>query len=280
MVPDDLTIYIPTHGRLTRQVTWAALPPSVREITTLVAEETEADVLQALGYPVIPHQERGIGDIREWVLRQHTTGGYVLLLDDDLRIDFRRRDDRSKFLKPRKGEAIEKMVREYRRLLDFAPLAGIAPRGGANRTPSPYRFNTRMFGAWGGDPSGRLRMGVQFNRVSLMEDFDVFLQVLSRGHMIPVLNTFVVGDAASNTSGGCSSYRTNLTQSEAAVSLAELWPDYVKLVERPAWDGMEGDTRLDVRIQWGKAYKDGVRARGEESNFPLDGESAWYTEEG
>lgn len=276
---DDLTIYIPTRGRINDQLTWSWLPGSIRERTFLVAEETEADILDMKGYPVLAHNEDSIGSIRQWIVDQHQ-GRYALFLDDDLRFDYRRVDAKGRFLHAGKWEpAMEKMLLEYRRILDHAVLAGIAPRGGANRVHDPYRFNTRMFRAWGGDLAALKDMGVVFNRLPLQEDFDVILQVLSRGHRSVLLNTFVVDDHGTNLPGGCSIYRNNDTQSEAAEQLARLWPQYVKTVERPTWAGMSGDTRLDVRVQWKKAYDDGVLLYGGEPPFPLDGTDAWYEEE-
>lgn len=275
---DDLTVYIPTRGRIGNQITWSWLPDSIRERTFLVAEEIEADILDMKGYPVLAHNEDNIADIRQWIVDQHE-GRYVLFLDDDLRFDYRRTDDKSKFLNPGKqSEAMERMFLEYRRILDHAVLAGISPRGGANRVQEPYQFNTRMFMAWGGDLVALKEMGVKFNRLLLQEDFDVILQVLSRGRRAVMLNTFVVGDHGTNLPGGCSVYRDNDTQSTTAEGLYDLWPEYVQTVERPAWAGMEGDTRLDVRVQWKKAYEAGVATNGEEPEFPLDGSDAWYEE--
>lgn len=47
---DEMTVYIPTLGRVGLQRTWEWLPPSVRERTFLVATEDEADQLDMLGY--------------------------------------------------------------------------------------------------------------------------------------------------------------------------------------------------------------------------------------
>lgn len=281
---DDMTVYIPTRGRINQQETWSWLPESVRERTFLVAEETEADILDMMGYPVLAHQEDNIADIRQWIVDQHNAderGPHAIFLDDDLRIDYRRTDVPSKFLNPGKQTAaVEKMFTEYRRILDHAVLAGISPRGGANRNTEPYRFNTRMFMAWGGNLPKLQEMGVEFNRLLLQEDFDVILQVLSQGHRAVLLNTFVVGDAGTNLPGGCSIYRDNEVQSEASRGLAGLWPKYVTPVVRPAWKGMAGDTRLDVRVSWKRAYEDGVRLAGEEEpEFSLTGEDAWYEED-
>jgi hypothetical protein len=55
--------------------------------------------------------------------------------------------------------------------------------------------------------------------------------------------------------GGCSGYRNNEVQTEAANELHRLFPDFVTVVtkkSKSSWQGME--ERTDVRIQWKKAF--------------------------
>ena len=280
---DDLTVYIPTRGRINDQRTWAYLPDSVRSRTFLVAEETEADILEAMGYPVLAHNEDNIGSIRQWILDQHDVeerGPYILYLDDDLRFFYRQRYNKSKFTQlEMKSDGVEKMIVEYRRLLDHCSLAGISPRHMANTNPEPYTFNARVYKTWGGDVRAFRELNVRADRLSHGEDFDVVLQMLTQGRRLVLLNTFIADDAGTQSSGGCSTYRTNAVATECSRRLNSFFPSYTRTVSKPLWEGMEGDEHLEIQVQWKKAYRDGVALYGEEPEFPLTGEDTWYEEE-
>jgi hypothetical protein len=94
-------IYIPTLGRATAQNTWNRLPDSLRARTVLVVDAAE----QALhsSYPTVcpPKEIHGIGKVRQWIIDQHDVkqnGFGIIMLDDDLRFDIRRKDDPTKFV--------------------------------------------------------------------------------------------------------------------------------------------------------------------------------------
>ena len=279
---DGLTIYIPTRGRVTDQRTWAALPESVRLITFLVADEDDAESLDMLGYPVLTHQLDNIGAIRQWIIDQHDVderGPHLLFLDDDLRFFYRSTEDTTKVIPLEPGSpGMEQMFVEYHRMLDHCSLAGIAPRHMSNRYDDPYLFNHRVYKTWGINVEVFRELQLQADRVTVGEDYDVFLQFLTHGRRMALLNTFISDDVKVQADGGCATYRTNEVSTESSLKVKGFFPEFVKLVERPPWPGSPGDVRLEMQVQWKKAYRAGVAQYGPEAEWPLDGKDAWHVQ--
>lgn len=259
-----LTIYIPTHRRVDRQLTWSWLPEAAKAHTWLVATPDEAEGLDLLGYPVLACPASGIADTRQWIIDQHDVdrlGPVAWLIDDDLRFLVRRTDDPSKFRTPVKGSAdVQRLVDDMAAMMQHVPMGGISDRSGANRVTDAYRRHIRIYDTWAINVATARQLGIRVNRLRFMEDFDTHLQFLTRGYDTLALNMYAKEDSASNVMGGCSVYRDAAGQREAAEQLHANWPEFVKLTERPGWKGM-GETRLDVRVSWQKALEYGRAGR-------------------
>jgi hypothetical protein len=104
--------------------------------------------------------------------------------------------------------------------------------------------------------------GVRFDRLPVMEDFDVALQLLRKGYPSLTLNNWVQDQSTSNAPGGCSTYRSLEVQAKGAKGLARLHPNVVKLVEKTTKGAWGGGTRTDVQVAWKKAYEEGKRNVG------------------
>jgi hypothetical protein len=88
-----------------------------------------------------------------------------------------------------------------------------------------------------------------------MEDFDVTLQLLRKGHRNAVLNQWAQDQGTSNAPGGCSTYRTPEVQAAGAYGLQKLHPDFVTVVDKETKQAWGGGVRKDVRIAWKKALE-------------------------
>lgn len=264
----DMTVYIPTRGRADRQKTWSWLPPSVRAQTHLVTNETEAPLLRDRGFPVLVCPVEGIAPKRQWILDQHTGGDKILMLDDDLRFAARRDDEPTKFYQPEPaGDDMVHAFAELSELFETTAMAGFAHRGGANHKTEPVRHNERLSAAWGIRVSVARAVGLQIDRLPFMEDFDAALQLHAAGYGTALVNNYVWDCLESNASGGCASYRDGPAQAAAAMDLSMMWPDFVRTVEKKGWQGM-GGTRIDVVVQWKRAYRAGVERCGEQEVPP------------
>lgn len=264
-------IYIPTWGRVDRQISWESFDEESKMDAVLVAHPSEAAALRKRGYPVLetPEEVNTIGVKRQWIFDQHNVradGPFAVIIDDDLRFAKRREDDPTKFTGTMEIEG------EFRRMIDglfglfmLSPLVGIRNRSGANRDHDGGLFlkNRRQFDVIGVDVQVMRRNGFRLDRTPLMEDFDFVLQFLTAGYSNLLLNTHVEDDMSGRDSaGGCKDERSMLAQFEASHWLADQWPDFVKVVEKQAKGDGAWSVRTDVTVQWKKAAEYGKKMRG------------------
>lgn len=253
-----MDIFIPSLGRAEQKHhTWDCLPPSVQERTYMVVGPKDAPAyMQRFGEDhVLTVDIKGIGKVRQHII--DISDGAVLMLDDDLSF-FTRREDDPRLLERATMAATKAMFTRMEKLLQKYAHTSIAVREGANRNPhDELLFNQRCLRALGYYAPTLKELGVRFDRLPVMEDFDVALQLLRKGCPSATLNRWCQDQGASNAPGGCSTYRDLKTQSKGARGLAKLHPDYVTVVQKQAKGGGEWAVREDVRVQWKKAYEQG-----------------------
>lgn len=257
-----MTIYIPTYGRVEQQTTYSIMSDRWRARTFLVAVPDEVEPLRKLGYNVLERPTNGISETRQWIVEQHPAdifGPRIVMMDDDLKFYRRRPEYPSRFrqLKPNDPEFDEFMA-ELFDVMGSAPLAGVTNRSGANRHMEQTRYNVRIHDLLAINTDHFRDNGYRLDRLEFMEDFDLVLQVLTGGWDIPVMNTWCEGDSRGRDSGGgCSDERTMEKQRTAALRLQELWPFFVKAVEKQMRGQGQWATRTDVTVQWARAAKFG-----------------------
>lgn len=253
-----MRIYIPSRARAQLVRTWAALPPLARANAVMVVPVDEEAAYKRYNLPTLPCFADGIGRTRQWIVDQHNIkkfGPSLLMLDDDLEFFTRRTDDATKLRKASTHDTI-KMLSHLDKMAKLYAHGGIAVREGANRNTDAIVDNTRNLRALFYDVAIMRTLGVKFDRLPVMEDFDVALQLLRAGYPSGQLNSWAQDQPGSNTMGGCSTYRTAAVQAQGARGLAALHPGFVKVVEKPAprSGGWNGQPRLDVHISWKKAF--------------------------
>lgn len=255
----NATFYIPTMGRTARQVTADYFKGSRHLLDLyLVCPPREVAALQAKGFQALACEAKGIAKTRQWILDQHMSPGPIVMMDDDLRFAKRRTDDPGKFAPVESTADLNEMFESLLSMLEVVPFAGIANRSGANRLPTPATSNARTFDMYALNPSVFSEHDIRFDNVSLMEDFDVSLQLLSKGIETGLLTTFTKDNiGGASATGGCSTYRDSAMQQMAAVDLAIRWPGFVQVVKKEtAGTGLWAE-RWDVRVSWDKAFKAG-----------------------
>lgn len=243
-------IFVVTYGRIGKQVTWRNLPPSVQQRATLLVDHREAVSHGDIPVTVLPEGCHGIGAVRQWMI--DNSPEKVIMLDDDLRFAVRREDDR-KLLKQAAPVQLEEMFWHLENCLDSYPLVGVASREGANNCTDHLMHNTRVLRLLAYRADILRELDVRFDRVPVMEDFDVALQLLRHGHENLVLNEWAHNQEGSGKEGGCSTYRTMELQAQAAERLAELHPGLVRVVEKETKTAWGGGRRKDVVVYWKKA---------------------------
>lgn len=249
-----MQIFIPTYGRSDYQVTWDNLPHAVKFSTKLVVQERERHKYEKYPTVVLPPEIQSIGPTRQWIL-DHATDSYIIMLDDDLDFATRREDEPAKFRGSTDGDTYDMIYAILEQLHLGYKLVGVSGREGANRDTSAIKYATRQLRIHGINRVAFKELGIRFDRIPFMEDFDVTLQLLEQGHTNCVLNQWVHNQrGGSNAPGGCSESRTAEAQSAAAKELKRLHPSVVRLVEKTTGDWGMG-TRLDVYVEWKKALR-------------------------
>lgn len=255
-----MEIFIPTYGRAAQQITYDNLPAKIRQQTKLVVQERERALYPVYPIVVLPDRIRTIAATREWITFEHfptvAKSEKLLMLDDDLKFQTRRKDDPGKFLEATDTEklamfaAIEKEIGHY-------AAVGVVPREGGNRAVDGNMECTRAMRVLGYYVPTLQKLKCSFLRGGpkfTLEDFDMLLQLLRAGKKNLVLTAWCQGQGSSNTEGGCASYRTLELHNKNAARLATLHPEFVKLVQKTTSTAWGGATRTDVTVQWKKAY--------------------------
>ena len=249
-------IYIPSLGRATSLKVHLYIPSDI-PATVLVSRKEIRQYRKnypELDFVVCPYDR--IAQRKQWAL-ENSHDDIVMFVDDDLKF-FSRPDSNSPKLvnlldSPRVQRRMWRMVR---RAFETFPMVGISHRAGNNHIMTPYRDCTKLNACWGVDRRVLFKEGIRIDTTDLMEDFQVCLSLLTRGYKNRSYFRWAWDQwgTGSNAPGGCSTWRTPEIQAENARKLHALFPDYVSLVEKNAKKGWYGHPRLDVRIQWRKAY--------------------------
>lgn len=252
-----MKIYIPTRSRATKQTTWNSLTPKLRQHVIFVVNNGDlAPDLPKLKILLCPPKINTIGLVRQHIIDCHDVkkdGAHLIMLDDDLRFFQRRIDDPTKFL-PITDSALEDCFKLVDRLLVTHANVGILAREGGNRVTADIVENTRLLRALAYNVPVLRKVKARFDRLIVMEDFDVALQLLRAGHKTAAVASYVQDQTGSNAPGGCSDYRTLERQAEGAKGLAKLHAPFVKLVTKTTKTAWQGATRLDVMVRWKDAY--------------------------
>lgn len=265
----DLTIYIPSRGRAQRlglkTTTWSSLNDKLRRKTHWFVPKDELPVYRkALGPKtnIIGSSVLGIHAVRAKIINDCPTR-YVLMLDDDLCF-YRRPDLKSATLVPITPDEVEDMVAEMLKRAKEPRVAqvGLSARQGNNTKSVAWWADGRCMNVHLFDIKELRQAKVKLGRVPVMEDFDITLQLLRAGYHNQIAYEYCWNQRGSGEEGGCSTYRTAEVQAAAAHKLAELHPDFVKVVTKTsnsegAWEGLK--ERTDVNVFWRKAAEEGAQ---------------------
>ena len=253
-----MKIFIPTKSRVDDQRTLKFMPEDLRKQCTLVVDENEADDYRKVhdNLLVVPSHLKGISAVRKYIWDM-SDDSRICMLDDDLRFHQRSGDGHKlRNCEPHEYYAIFKLLDRY---MDMGyGHCGISDRNGNNRKEGDFveelfEENQRYIRVLAYDLNickGKAEHG----RVKVMEDFDISLQLLKNGVPCIVSYFYAQGQVQSNADGGCSTYRTQEVQAEAAEMMKKLHPQFVRVVEKETKTAWGWGSRKDVVISWKKAY--------------------------
>lgn len=262
----ELLVYVPSLSRWQRSLTLEFLQGAgcTPYLVVPPAQRAQYGPLAARhGATLLPMAAKGIAAVRQGIgLHAQATGGKhakFLMLDDDLRFSVRK-NDMDWGLRPCAATDMEECLMVVESLLYRYAHVAISARQANNGLK---RYPHTVIGR----PLRALAYRAQaFNdcehqRVQIMEDFDVTLQLLRRGYPNAIVSQFAQDQAATQQPGGCSDYRSHALHEKNVRKLAKLHAPFVKLVQKEN-KSRSGNTmtdefrvRLEANIAWKKAYE-------------------------
>lgn len=269
----DLTIYVTSSFRHEDMSVFAHLSPAILERVVVVVPAPQfaaySPICASIGVQLqaAPEGMLYIAPKRQWCLEQCPTK-YFCMMDDDLSFFMR---DESLKLRKASVEDSETIFKEaiYHLENSGMSMVGISARGGNNLYPADWEDTFRMHRIWflAIEPFRKLNINIAPYPEFVMEDFHLILTYLENGYNNRVLYKYAQDDKGSNSPGGCSTFRKAETVEKAARWLVAHHPKAARLKSKETatgWDGMKAlpngkMQRIDVNVQWKKAYKPTTR---------------------
>lgn len=262
-----MRIVIPTYGRVNKQTTLAALPPTLRrEALLITSDAAEYEALRRASKNVKNAPVSTIAQKRQWILENVKDD--VFMLDDDMvfyrRCGLNRRDYRDGRWKAKPGHKTlsldyvteDSLVALFDTLAmnlgDDVPAVGISSRFGNDLEPLDWkRGPNRLMHGFGYRRATLRKLKFRFDAVAFREDFHMALTLLRTGAPSVQCYDWCVAPGAYGAPGGCSAERTVAASDAAAHRLAELHPGFVKVVDKD----YKGTPRKEVVVSWKKALE-------------------------
>jgi len=258
----DLTVFIPTRGRTgIEHITLNEIKKFSNRRAVVVCPQNEVSHYRnnmmdhQRQYEVMPCDKEGIGPTRQWIIENSPTRG-VVMLDDDMYFSHRPVPEQPRPLE--RVTTLEPMFEWISEQFDAGfPHGGISARQGNQHIERPWADCIRVNNAHFFDRDVFMAEGIRFDALPVMEDFHVTLSLLLKGYPNRVAYHYCWSQRGSGFRGGCSLYRTDAVQAQAAEALHAAFPNYVKVVEKES-DSQHGAMakRKDVNIGWLKAWAD------------------------
>lgn len=255
----DITVFIPTRGRVgeMKQITLRDMKQFAKRYRPIiVCPPDEVPRHKYYHDLVVGCPFEGIGPTRQWILENSSTRG-VVMLDDDMYFSYRPVPDIGGAGSLARISDMNLMFDWISDQLDAGFIhGGVSARQGNQNIERASTDCIRVNNAHFFDREIFLGESLKFDTLPVMEDFYITLSLLLRGYPNRVAYHYCWSQRGSGFQGGCSLYRTAEVQAEAAMLLYELFPDYIRVVEKESLS-QQGvmASRKDVNISWLKAWE-------------------------
>ena len=267
-------IYIPTVGRIDRQITYNALPPTLQDRVTFVVQGWERDQYPYKAeYLILPEtitrkNPKAIAETRKIIYETAHTSNYAVL-DDDL-IFYRKNakywtgvSNMEKSARSCSHQDILVMFQLFSRWLEEDDCS-VCGCGHIENPPAnkPYRKHTSLgSGLWinGRDIYSEL-VTLDLTRTRIGSDNIFLLSLLSRGYGNRASTEFCFGNRSVRDPKLSSSIWDALTQEEVTEdheTLEQMFPGIFTILRHPDGSRVSGGFRNfgKTRIYWSRAYK-------------------------
>jgi len=263
-----MRIMIPTLNRIHEQHTYNSLPKKYQDKVIFVVQAHEYDEMKSIyGDQVacLPKEINKLSPTRQWIQENYGDERYVVVDDDahawhykePVMIDgkevwgFKNGVSR-KFT----DEDFDTLFREVNEFMDNGIVhvgmlaSNMKPTSEPNRYP--IRSNERIMQIVFYD-GPNLPDDIEWTRVTMGQDIDVNLQLLSKGYENRIFSKYCLCTSETSAKGGCQVYRTVENHNESQRKIAEMWPGIVKLKEKEVPSGpWKGQKKLMMTVQWKK----------------------------
>ena len=265
-IDPHLSIYITTYKRSHKQSTLSNLPADISKQVYLVVRASELQLYEGYRYRckdilVLPDSVDTFAKTRQWTF-EHCQTTYLLFLDDDLTFSMRKGENREdgvrKMLLTDEFEVMFRELVERAREKNLAHLTISPAEVNRWRKKTDWYLNDKRYMRfYMYNKLILLKEKIEVSRVSMMLDFDVALQLLSKGYPFDMSFKYIHDHESSNAPGGCSEERDTLDPDglKEATALQSFHPEFVSIVKKNTKHSWNGKPRWDVRIAWKKAYK-------------------------
>lgn len=256
MIKQD-AIYIPSRGRWEKLLTPYALPAPLRKRCIVVVRQDEvrrymiAHAKRDFDLAILPKHVNGLSATRQWILDQ-SGDDVLIMLDDDITGINLKAD-------PTKYGGVVKVDNRYftncfnlmYRWIDagFVHVSFADRFVAARPSKNDYYENGRIAQALFYERSVLVNNHIRFDRVPLMQDLDVNLQLLGLGYKNRVSTNYSFNSRWYGSPGGCEAYRTTELHDHVGRRMEKLHPGITKLVPKPKGGGMT------MRTKWREAYR-------------------------
>lgn len=274
----DLEVFIPSRSRWDRargHPTLEALKGKWDKVALVVPAKQAARYkplaahygvrLLACPYDGIAHTRRFIGE---------KARDRFIMLDDDLRFYRRKSVDDWHLYAFNKGDMVGMLVL-VARLLDLYAHVCVGPRQfnrkystavpPSGATVEPHKYPWYVIGRPLRALAYRKRefLKCEHGRVTIMEDFDVTLQLLRMGYQNVIITQYAQDQYVTGEPGGCSDYRDHKVHADNVHKLAKLHAGFVKLVEKQnkavkLQAARDFGKRVEAMIFWDKAWRNSM----------------------
>lgn len=262
----DTIIIINSSNRVTKVITPKDFPNDVIKWVIAIPTEQREEYKKVFNTDkllLIPESvPKFLPPQRQWIM-EHFQDKYenIWLMDDDLQF-FKRNEEL--LLRKCETDEITEMFIAMCDTLKSVSMVGISTRLGNNRVTAPYDEINRCTRCYAMNTAAFKKVGATFAPFPdfCAEDFHMCLCFLNTGYKNRILHTFAQEDVGgSNADGGCSLYRTAEVQKRTSMWMAENHPEVSVKVKysKGSWGLQElkdgRNVRVDVLVQWKKAYK-------------------------
>lgn len=281
----DNTIFLPTRGRVDKQITLSQLPDSVLQNVWIVCHPGEQrslyDVWGKRVKRITPVAAAHIGEVRQWCV-DNSDSDYITFVDDSLDFHIRAESEtgtvtdfplkgiiEKHFTLPTRERYVFEIFNWIRHQLrtDKYGMVGVSRRSdNCHHLEDNTVLNSRMCSFWGLNRKlyRTLEGAPQFSSMPIKEDFYIYIHFLLNG--IPSITSYKYAygrvGGGPNSPGGCSIYRNTEMSIEAAEKLKRLFPNFITLKKKgtKSWKDF-GDKTDEVVIKHKQAFNYGQAKR-------------------